>query len=107
MLIRIVAFLLTSTAVVGCTYTSSYRQTNNVEAAPVPPPQVKVVRSRDELVSSWAEIGAYTGKAPTVAEAMTTAQEICGQHGANLFILNTPPFASENGFKVDGVCARM
>lgn len=92
----------------GCAsaYSSMYKQKDGSFAAkPVPAKNVKVVKSRDDLVSSWVEVGSYNGHAPTVKEAMEAAKQQCGTAGANLFILNTPPFASENRWKVDGVCA--
>ncbi len=92
----------------GCAaaYSSMYKQKDGSFAAkPVPAKDVKVVKSRDDLVSKWAEVGSYRGHAPTVNEAMTAAKQQCGTAGADLFILNTPPFASENSWKVDGVCA--
>lgn len=87
-------------------YVSRYKGTNHkISAPPVAPREVKVVKSRDDLVSSFTELGVYRGKAPTVEEAMEMAKEQCGANGADLFILNVEPYASENGFRVDGVCA--
>jgi hypothetical protein len=93
----------------GCAgaYKSYWKQTNFKQTpAPVPAKQVKVVKSRDDLSSEWVELGIYRGKAPTVKEAMDTAKVQCGQHGANLYVLNVEPFAAEGGWKVDGVCGR-
>jgi hypothetical protein len=89
-------------------YKSYWKQTNFKQApAPVAPNDVKVVKSRDNLTSSWVELGIYRGKAPTVNEAMDTAKQECGAHGANVYVLNTEPFAAGGGYKVDGVCGRI
>lgn len=93
----------------GCAmaYKSFYKDTSRDEdPAPVRPKQVNVVKSRDSLTSQWTEIGLYRGKAPTVKEAMATAKQECGRHGANLYILNVEPFHSDGGWNIDGICAR-
>lgn len=97
-------------ATAGCSpaYSSLYKETNHkLKPAPVAAKDVKVVKSRDDLKSAWTEIGVYRGHAPTVKEAMATAQQQCGANGANLYVLNTDPFQSENSWKVDGVCGRL
>jgi hypothetical protein len=95
-------------AVTGCSpaYSSLYKQTNNKTAAPVAAKDVKVVKSREDLKRAWTEVGVYRGHAPTVKEAMAAAQQQCGAHGANVYVLNTEPFQSEASWKVDGVCGR-
>lgn len=100
--------LLAASILSGCAgaYQQSYRQTNfDVTPAPVATDKVKVVKSRDDLSTPFVELGTYKGKAPTVREAMLYAKQICGQKGADFYILNVEPFASENGWKVDGICA--
>lgn len=88
-------------------YVSRYNGTNHrTDAPPVAPADVKIVKSRDDLVSAWTELGAYRGKAPTVTEAMDMAKEQCGANGADLYILDVEPYASGGGFRVDGICAR-
>jgi hypothetical protein len=102
------SLLLTTFAVSACSpaYVSRYNGKNHrIDAPPVAPADVLVVKSRDDLVSSWTELGAYRGKAPTVNEAMDMAKEQCGANGANLYILNVEPYASGGGFRVDGICA--
>jgi hypothetical protein len=99
--------LVASFAVSACSpaYVTRYNGTNHrLDAPPVAPTEVKVAKSRDEITSSWTELGAYRGKAPTVAEAMDIAKEQCGANGANLYILNVEPYASRGGFFVDGIC---
>ena len=87
-------------------YVARYNGTNHrIDAPPVAPANVLVVKSRDNLSSQWTEIGTYRGKAPTVVEAMDIAKEQCGAKGANLYILNVEPYASGGGFRVDGICA--
>jgi hypothetical protein len=87
-------------------YVSRYNGTNHrLDAPPVAPADVRIVKSRDNLTSEWTEVGAYRAKAPTVAEAMDMAKEQCGANGANLYILNVEPYASGGGFRVDGICA--
>ncbi len=101
---------LTLLAVSGCSpaYSAMYKETNHkLHPAPVAAKDVKVVKSRDNLKSAWTEIGVFRGQAPTVKEAMATAQQQCGSNGANLYILNTEPFQSESSWKVDGVCGRL
>ena len=68
-------------------------------------PGDRTVQARDDLTRTWTELGSYKGNAPTVREAMDAAKQMCGSYGADLFILNAPPFASEGVFKVDGICA--
>jgi hypothetical protein len=102
------AFAFLATLSTGCAmaYKSSYRETNHdLHPQPVAAAKVKVVKSRDELTRTWTELGSYKGNAPTVREAMDAAKQMCGQYGADLFILNVPPFASEGVFKIDGICA--
>jgi hypothetical protein len=92
----------------GCAsaYSSLYKETNHqLHPAPVAAKNVRVVKSRDDLSSAWTELGVYRGHAPTVKEAMSTAQQQCGNAGANYYILNTEPFQSESSWKVDGICA--
>ncbi|MCA9650571.1 MAG: hypothetical protein H6712_16430 [Myxococcales bacterium] len=87
-------------------YRSFYRETNHqLHPAPIPAEQVKVVKSADDLTSEWTEVGIYRGHAPTVNEAMQAAQGSCGKAGAELFILNTPPFEAGGLWKLDGFCA--
>lgn len=89
----------------GCAYKEFYRQTAGGPAAPpVPPEAVKVVKSKDDLVSAWTQVGTFRGHAPTVKEAIAAAQRNCGQHGADLYVLNVEPFLSDNVYKVDGIC---
>ncbi len=91
----------------GCAYQGMYKQTNNsVTFAPVAPRNVQVARNKEAVSRAWTELGSYTGHAPTVTEAMDTAKQQCGAHGANFYILNTEPFQSEGVWKVDGLCAR-
>ena len=100
--------LTASVGLAGCSaaYVSSYKQTNHsFRPAPTKPKNVRVVKSRDDLDSEYTELGLYRGKAPTVKEAMATAKQMCADKGANLYILNTEPFASDGGFRVDGICA--
>ena len=105
--------LATSTLVLafvtaGCAfaYKSVYKETNHsLHPTPVAAASVQVVKSRNDLTSSFTELGVYNGHAPTVKEAMDAAKAECGTHGANLYILNAEPFLSENVWKVDGVCA--
>jgi len=100
------AFLASLSSGCAMAYKSSYRETNSsLDPKPVPAAKVKVVKSRDELVREWTELGTYKGNAPTVREAMDAAKQMCGQYGADLFILNVPPFASEGVYKIDGICA--
>lgn len=102
------ALVLLASVTSGCAmaYRSSYRETNSsVNPQPVPAATVKVVKSRDELVREWVELGTYKGNAPTVREAMDAAKQMCGEQGADLFILNVPPFQSEGVYKIDGICA--
>ena len=96
---------LTSSA---CTvpYKSMYKETQRSPAGPVDPAKVNVARSREAVDKPVTEIGTYRGQAPTTVEAIEGAQRECGRHGADFFILNTPPFSSEGVWKVDGVCAR-
>lgn len=94
-------------AVSGCAtaYSSLYKETNHqLHPKPVAAKNVKVVKSRDDLTRSFTELGVYRGHAPTVKEAMETAKQQCGNAGADAYILNTPPFQSENTWKVDGIC---
>jgi hypothetical protein len=94
--------------VVGCSfaYKSMYKETNHsLHPKPVAAADVKVVKSKDDLTSSFTELGSYKGHAPTVKEAMDAAKQECGAHGADLYILATEPFQSENVWKVEGVCA--
>lgn len=101
-------FLLATVAGCSPAYSSLYKETNHkVHPSPVAAKDVKVVKSRESLKSAWTELGIYRGQAPTVKEAMTTAQQQCGSHGANLYVLNTEPFQSETVWKVDGVCGRL
>lgn len=102
------AALLASSFLAGCApaYSQSYRQTNfEVTPKPVPADKVKVVKSANDLSTAWVELGTYKGKAPTVKEAMLYAKQTCGSKGATYYILNVEPFASESGWKIDGVCA--
>ncbi len=93
-------------ACASANYKQMYRQTNSVAGAkPVAANQVRVMRSRDDLIQSHQEIGIYQGHAPTTKEAMEAAKRQCGMVGADLFILNVQPFASEGRWKVDGICA--
>jgi len=92
----------------GCTfaYKSSYRETNHsLQPKPVAAASVKVVKTREDLARKWTELGTYNGNAPSVREAMDAAKQVCGNEGADLFILNTPPFQSDGVYKVDGICA--
>jgi hypothetical protein len=101
-----VAFLASLVSGCAMAYRSSYRETNHdLHPKPVAAAKVKVVKSRDDLVRQWTELGSYKGHAPTVREAMDAAKQMCGQYGADLFILNAEPFASEGVYKVDGICA--
>ncbi|MFO0637398.1 MAG: hypothetical protein U0168_31620 [Nannocystaceae bacterium] len=103
------ALVLFALAASGCAsaYSSLYKETNHsLHPAAVAAKDVKVVKERDDLKRAWTELGVYRGHAPTVAEAMETAKQQCGSHGANLYVLNTAPFQSENHWKVDGVCGR-
>lgn len=99
-------FLASVTSGCAMAYKSSYRETNGgLNSKPVAAAKVKVVKSRDELVREWVELGTYKGNAPTVREAMDAAKQVCGEQGADLFILNVPPFQSESVYKIDGICA--
>lgn len=90
----------------GCAYKSSYRQTNfDVEPAPVETKDVKVVKSKDDLVRGFTELGNYRGRAPTVKEAMDVAKNQCGREGAELYVLHVEPYESSGAWNVDGVCA--
>jgi len=92
----------------GCAtaYKSFYKETDHkTKPAPVAPAQVKVVKSADDLEQAWSEIGIYRGHAPTVQEAIETAQGKCGQAGANFYILHTEPYEARGVWKVDGICA--
>lgn len=101
-------FLLATTAGCSPAYSSFYKETNHKDhPAPVAAKNVKVVKSKDKLTSEWFELGIYRGQAPTVKEAMSTAQQQCGSHGGNVYVLNTEPFQSGDVWKVDGVCGRM
>lgn len=104
------SFFFLLATVSGCSpaYSSLYKETNHKDhPAPVAAKNVKIVKSRDNLTSAWTELGIYRGRAPTVKEAMTTAQQQCGSHGGNVYVLNTEPFQSENVWKVDGICGRL
>ena len=107
----VTSFLALAMLVVsGCAtaYSSLYKETNHqLHPTPVPAKNVKVVKSRDDLSSAFTELGVYRGHAPTVKEAMDEAKLQCGNAGANLYILNTPPFQSESSWKVDGICAQL
>jgi hypothetical protein len=106
--ITLLTTLTAAFALGGCFggYSSFYKQTNHqLDVAPTGPEQVKVVRSRADLTRTWTELGEYRGKAPTVQEAMDSAKLECGRNGADFYILNTDPFQSGGGWKVDGVCA--
>lgn len=91
-------------AVSGCTYTSFYSQ-SGTGGPPIPTQNVKVVRSRGDLLTPWKEVGKYRGGAPTVDEAMNTARQRCAQAGAEFFILNMDPYLSGRRYRVEGVCA--
>lgn len=100
--------LFTTFGVAACSpaYVARYNGNNHrVDAPPVAPADVKIVKSRDNLTSGFTELGTYRGKAPSVTEAMDIAKEQCGSHGANLYILDVEPFASGGGFRIEGVCA--
>jgi hypothetical protein len=100
-------FTVLFSALPGCAYKSYWKQTNFKETpAPVAAQDVKVVKARGDLASEFTELGFYRGKAPTVAEAMDTAKNECGRHGANLYVLDNPPVAHGSGFQVEGVCGR-
>lgn len=90
----------------GCAYKSSYRQTNfDTETQAVPAAEVKVVKSKDDLVSAYTELGIYRGRAPTVKEAMDVAKNQCGREGGELYVLNVEPYESGGTWNIDGVCA--
>ncbi len=94
----------------GCAsaYSSLYKETNHqLHPAPVAAKDVKVVKAREDLSRSFTELGVYRGHAPTVKEAMDAAKQQCGNAGADVYILNTAPFQSENSWKVDGICAQL
>ena len=98
--------LVASSSLAGCAYKSNYRQTNfDVQTQPVPQAKVKVVKSKDDLVTPYTEIGLYRGRAPTVKEAMDVAKNQCGREGAELYVLNVEPYESGGVWNVDGVCA--
>ncbi len=98
--------LIASMGLAGCAYKSSYRQTNfDVQTQAVPSAEVKVVKSKDDLVSAYTELGIYRGRAPTVKEAMDVAKNQCGREGAELYVLNVEPYESGGTWNVDGVCA--
>lgn len=95
---------LALTSLSGCAYKSSYRQSNfKHNGAKVPAKQVRVVKSQDDLVSKWTELGTYRGRAPTLQEAMDTAKTYCGGEGGNLFVLDTEPYEG-SGWNVSGIC---
>ena len=100
--------LSASTLALGCAtrYQSFYRETEtDLRPKPVPPEEVAVVRSRDDLRTAWTKLGDYEVHAPTVKEAMDAAKRTCGRAGANYFILDVPPFAVRGVWKVEGICA--
>jgi hypothetical protein len=90
----------------ACAYQSVYKQKGMDAGKPIPAAKVAVARNREAVGKPVTELGGYRGKAPSVTEAMDAAKAECGRHGADFFILNVEPFASDGGYKVDGVCAR-
>ncbi len=100
--------LIATATLSGCAtvYKSFYRETNHkLQPPPVAADEVKVVKSKDDLVSAWTEVGTYKGHAPTLVEAMDAAKSTCGPAGADYFILYTEPYEARGVWKVDGICA--
>ena len=87
-------------------YRAYYRETNHsLRPAPIPAEQVKVVKSEDDLITEWMEVGLFRGHAPTVVEGIESAQTACGRAGADYFILLREPYDARGHWKVDGFCA--
>lgn len=99
--------LVAATGLAGCAYKSTYRRTNfDTDPKPVAAQKVKVARSADDLVSQYTELGRYTGRAPTVKEAMDQAKQWCGHNGGDLYVLSRDPGETAFGrWQVDGTCA--
>ena len=95
-----------SLAACGHAYDSYYRETNRaLQPVPRPAEAVAVIRSADHLDASWTELGRYVGHAPTLKEAMESAQRTCGRAGADYFILLATPLGTRGTWQVRGRCA--
>jgi len=93
-------------ATTGCAYSSFYKQTEyDVQPKPVSAKNVKIVRRAEDLSTEWTKLGEYSGKAPTIAEAMQAAQSRCGQAGSHFYILSNDPEPTGGGVRVSGACA--
>ena len=99
--------LVAAATLAGCAYKSTYQRTNfETDPKPVAAERVKVARSADDLVSKYDELGRYSGRAPTVTEAMDQAKQWCGHNGGDLYVLSRDPGETAFGrWEVDGTCA--
>ena len=99
--------LVAAVGLAGCAYKSTYRRTNfETDPKPVPAQRVKVARSAGDLVSQYTVLGSYSGRAPTVKEAMDSAKQWCGHNGGDLYVLEHDPEQGAFGrYNVDGSCA--
>ncbi|MEM6993429.1 MAG: hypothetical protein AAF721_23145 [Myxococcota bacterium] len=99
-------FIASALLLGGCAHSSFYRSSNNdLVPEAVAAEDVKVFKQKDDVADEYVELGLFRGSAPTVDEAMDKAKQTCGDAGASMYILNTPPFKSGKSYRVDGVCA--